>query len=380
MGTVGLGVVRTVVLTLHHPWGDESGGNLRTRALVGALAALGHDVTCIHPGPEGAPPDGVTDVGTGELPLGQRPGSEALRAVKRRYLPMPTGLGARDRKLGTALAGLAGADLLVVGEIGAVRYRRAADAARLWLDLPDLLSAAAGLHASGQSVLASRTALAQAKVLERGERLAAGGADVVTVAGWRDAQLLSRRLGRPVQWLPTPIAAVSGHVGEAPPRTAGFFGNFAHLPNRDAHEVLRHSWAPRLRDLGWDVVVAGHESAGLPASVHVDVLGPVPSPVDFYRRVGVTLAPLRLGGGMKVKVIESLLHGRPAVVTPHVLDGFPPELRHHLAVAAVERPDFGVLPSAVGREVTALLDAFSPARFVDTVGSSLEFVSRRASA
>ncbi|MGH9282220.1 MAG: hypothetical protein ACRD0S_04730, partial [Acidimicrobiales bacterium] len=98
--------MRAVVLTLHHPWRRSHGGSLRTRAIVGALVALGHDVACLHPGSEAAAPPGVTDVGTGTAPVGQQAWSGPLRALKRRYVPMPTSVGARDRNLRAALLGL----------------------------------------------------------------------------------------------------------------------------------------------------------------------------------------------------------------------------------------------------------------------------------
>lgn len=363
--------MRAVVLTLHQPWQRSHGGTLRTRAIVEALVALGHDVACVHPGPEGPAPEGVTDVGTGDVPLGQQPWSASLRAVKRRYVPMPTGLGSRDRRLSRALAGLGPVDLLVVGEMAGVRYRAAAGGARIWIDFPDVLSAAAALHASSQPAVARRTALAQAGVLERAERQAVGGADVVTAAGWGDARLLGSRARRRVAWLPTPVEVVP-RPASPPPRTAGFFANFAHLPNLDAYDVLGRTWAPRLRELGWEVVVAGHHSGDLPRCDHVARLGPVPSPAAFYDRVGLSLAPVRLGGGMKVKVVESLAHGRPVIAAPHVLDGFPPDLRRHIGVVDVDRPDFTALGTPVSPEVTAVLERFGRDRFVDSVGGALQ--------
>lgn len=359
------------MLTLHDPWAVESGGSQRARAIVAALQDLGHQVLCLHPGPVGGAPAGVTDLGTGRPPLGQQRWSSPLRAVKRRYVPMPTGLGGHDAAMVATLGAQAPVDLLVVGELAGARYHTAGSPTPLWLDFPDLLSAAARRHAPPGAGVPRYTALAQSHLLARSERSTAGRAAIVTAAGWGDAEALRSRAARPVRWLPNPVA---GQVLPPPGRsvpTAGFFGNFAHLPNRDGYDILCRSWAPRLRRLGWAVAVAGHGSDRLPPSPGVDRWGSMPTAADFYARVDLTLAPLRRGGGMKVKVVESLVHGRPAVIAPGVLDGVPPSLEEHLTVVDLDQPDFRSLPDAVPPAVAAALDDFRPERFVARVADAL---------
>jgi glycosyltransferase involved in cell wall biosynthesis len=55
-------------------------------------------------------------------------------------------------------------------------------------------------------------------------------------------------------------------------------------------------------------------------------LGPVDNPAEFYSLVDVVLAPLSLGGGMKVKIVEALLAGVPVVASAAAAEGIPNEV------------------------------------------------------
>jgi polysaccharide biosynthesis protein PslH len=51
------------------------------------------------------------------------------------------------------------------------------------------------------------------------------------------------------------------------------------------------------------------------------VTGVVPDLAPYYARAAVAVAPLRLGGGMRVKVVEALASGKPVVATPLAVSG-----------------------------------------------------------
>lgn len=53
----------------------------------------------------------------------------------------------------------------------------------------------------------------------------------------------------------------------------------------------------------------------------VNLLGLIPDLGPFYARAGIVISPLRFGSGLKIKLIEALANGRPAVVTPVTLQG-----------------------------------------------------------
>jgi hypothetical protein len=46
---------------------------------------------------------------------------------------------------------------------------------------------------------------------------------------------------------------------------------------------------------------------------------------EFYSQVGLALAPVRTGGGIKVKIVEALAFGRPVLATAFALEGFAEE-------------------------------------------------------
>jgi glycosyltransferase involved in cell wall biosynthesis len=114
-----------------------------------------------------------------------------------------------------------------------------------------------------------------------------------------------------------------------------FVGNFAHPPNVDAARWLVDDIMPRLRSrtTGARLQLVG---AGPPADVRalagpdVEVLGEVPSVAPFLEAAAVVLAPIRIGGGMRMKALHALASGKPLVTTFRGAEG--------LAVAGVEPP------------------------------------------
>lgn len=334
--------MRIVVLSLVDPWAQSDGGTLRTRALMGSLVDLGHDVVAMCPG-EGRPAQPVHVVRLPSAPLGGRRLPEGVRAFKRYLLPMPTAAGARSEAVLAGLRSVGPADLLLISQLSAAQYAAAVPTAGLWLDHSDLWSAFASRAALGHRGVGRITGLQQARRLADQEVRLSSAAAIVTAAGAGDAARLEQRLPRKVTWLPTPV-----DLAEPPAprptdrrRTAGFIGNFGFSPNVDAVQALLGSWGPQLRDRGWDIVVAGLRSEGLRLPSWVRCLGAVERPRDFYAEVDLALAPIRHGGGMKVKVVESLMHGRPVLASPFAMEGFPPELQ---AAVSIARVDLGPLP------------------------------------
>jgi glycosyltransferase involved in cell wall biosynthesis len=82
---------------------------------------------------------------------------------------------------------------------------------------------------------------------------------------------------------------------------------------------------PRIRRRVPDarLLVAGRgvEMLGLGDSPGVELLGPVPSAVEFVRSLSVLAFPLERGSGMKVKVLEAIACGVPVVTTPLGAEG-----------------------------------------------------------
>jgi glycosyltransferase involved in cell wall biosynthesis len=109
-------------------------------------------------------------------------------------------------------------------------------------------------------------------------------------------------------------------------RAVVFVGGFGHPPNVEAALRLGRAIFPAVRAR---VPAATLEIVGAdpPAEVRalagdgVTVTGRVPDAQPYLERAAVVAAPLRLGGGMRVKVLEALAAGKPLVATPRALAG-----------------------------------------------------------
>jgi glycosyltransferase involved in cell wall biosynthesis len=113
-------------------------------------------------------------------------------------------------------------------------------------------------------------------------------------------------------------------LGHAP--NVLFVGNFAHPPNVDAAERLVHEIFPRVREHYRDAtltVVGDRPAAQLRqlAPEYVEITGRVPDVGPYLDRAAVVAAPLRIGGGMRIKVLEALAAGKPVVASPLATEG-----------------------------------------------------------
>jgi glycosyltransferase involved in cell wall biosynthesis len=109
--------------------------------------------------------------------------------------------------------------------------------------------------------------------------------------------------------------------------TVLFAGTFTHLPNRDAalwlaNEIMpavraRHRGA-RLRLVGSAPPLEIRELAG----PQVDVIADVASMRPHLEAAAVVIAPVRNGGGMRMKVLEAMAMRKAIVTTPLGAEGF----------------------------------------------------------
>jgi glycosyltransferase involved in cell wall biosynthesis len=111
------------------------------------------------------------------------------------------------------------------------------------------------------------------------------------------------------------------------PDTLLFAGTFSHLPNRDAAEWLAREIMPlvlsRRPQARLRIVGAGPPPRILAlAGPSVEVVADVPSMRPYIEAAAVVLAPVRTGGGMRMKVLQALAAGKPTVTTPRGLEGF----------------------------------------------------------
>jgi polysaccharide biosynthesis protein PslH len=104
------------------------------------------------------------------------------------------------------------------------------------------------------------------------------------------------------------------------PYSMAFVGNFLHLPNVDGALWLVRSIMPQLRSQvpGVRLTIVGVEPPPCVrelAGENVVVTGTVPSTEPYLNEAAVVVAPLRIGGGMRVKVLQAMARGKAVVTT-----------------------------------------------------------------
>jgi glycosyltransferase involved in cell wall biosynthesis len=145
----------------------------------------------------------------------------------------------------------------------------------------------------------------------------------------RDAATIRDQLpqsGPPVLVNPFGIDLPPQVEADEDPDLAVFVGNYTHQPNVDAALFLGHEILPRLRERHPTVQLA---LAGIypPASVRelegagVRVLGRVDDVDALTRRAAIVFAPVRTGGGMRMKILHAMALGTAVVTTPLGIEG-----------------------------------------------------------
>ena len=111
------------------------------------------------------------------------------------------------------------------------------------------------------------------------------------------------------------------------PGTILFVGAFHHPPNRDAAiwlareilpAVLERAPGARLRVVGSAPPPEVRELAG----PRVEVVADAPSVRPHLEEAAVVMAPVRTGGGMRMKVLQAMAAGKAIVTTPRGTEGY----------------------------------------------------------
>jgi sugar transferase (PEP-CTERM/EpsH1 system associated) len=117
-----------------------------------------------------------------------------------------------------------------------------------------------------------------------------------------------------------------------------FTGTLAYRPNQEAVTYFVRNVLPRILANRPDVVftiVGGGASPELLrlASRNVSFTGRVPDIRPYLRRAAVVVVPLRIGSGVRLKVIEALAMGKPVVSTSLGCEGLQVRPDQHLLIA-----------------------------------------------
>ncbi|WP_448663701.1 glycosyltransferase [Sphingomonas sp. CJ20] len=176
-----------------------------------------------------------------------------------------------------------------------------------------------------------------------------------------------------VRILPWIAEPVDTGVLERPREGIAFLGSYDHQPNRDAVEFfLAECWPEiRARNPGVTFHIAGSGFDAMAQEIADDrvvIEGWVEDAAAFLAARAIMVAPLRIGAGMKGKVIDALRVGTPCVLSGIAAEG----MRLEDGVATIADT-----PADWVEQVTALLA--SEARRRDMAQRSLDFVERHFS-
>jgi glycosyltransferase involved in cell wall biosynthesis len=314
---------RTLFVT-HTPIVPVRSGSTRRRLnLIHALGALG-PVDVLHVGECGGADDTaaigepVADVLS--FPARRRSPSAPVKLAWLAHPTEPFEVLEWDRR-STADSPVAGRRYDVVWYCRALGFALAppVDAPVRIVDLDDLEDdkltqrlADGGLSGRAR-LITRRNALAWARC----QRRIATAVDAVTVCSDDDRA----RLGVPNGWVVPNGVPAPTHVERRPePCTVLLIGFFPYEPNTDAAEFFVRDVLPpiveRMPDVRVRLVGRPSDRVRALAGPRVEVVGEVPDMAAELARATITVAPVRLGSGTRVKIIEAFAAEVPVVATP----------------------------------------------------------------
>jgi len=175
---------------------------------------------------------------------------------------------------------------------------------------------------TASSELERRRMLRQYQVARRAEVEAWAAASLCAAITPEDAALMETTLpGLRVALAPDGVDHLCPPAKDREPVAPNeivFVGNFAYAPNVDAAQHLVGEVLPRIAERVPDVhltLVGNEPPDDLRDGPGCSVTGRVPDVRPYLDRAAVVACPLRVGGGIKVKVLEALRHGKATVTT-----------------------------------------------------------------
>jgi glycosyltransferase involved in cell wall biosynthesis len=161
-----------------------------------------------------------------------------------------------------------------------------------------------------------------------------------TVASDRERQLLSSTAPsfKAIEVVPNCInLADYGDVRETPqPHKLIFTGSFRYFANHDAMTWFLQEVYPRIQARAPDVwVTITGDNAGLPLppADNVALTGFVDDVRPLIASAWVSLVPIRVGGGTRLKILEAMALGTPVVATSKGAEGLDAKHGEHLLIA-----------------------------------------------
>ena len=336
--------MRALVLTVSPPYPPIGGGRLRAYHLVAGLLDAGHEVVLlVLPGdPDGVVPDrpGLTVL---SAPTLSRTGSRRFTAL---VSPYPENLWAcSPGVLDDVDASVLRADVVITLGIGAVRpalrlretgipmvFDEFAVEFRAERDVAAIAPTLAGRFRG--RIDSVKTRVFEVRALRR--------SDLVTAVSDDDARVLRGLAPHTTIEVHPSGADVAGidavdHRQNRRDRLI-LTGTLGYLPNVDAARYLGEEIVPRVRAQrpGVTAQLVGQVTDPVRAMIEADgvqVIGRVPDVVPYLAQADLFVAPLRVGGGTRLKILEAFAAGVPVVATSKAVEGLAVENDVHALIA-----------------------------------------------
>lgn len=174
------------------------------------------------------------------------------------------------------------------------------------------------------------------------ERAFCRAADGIVAVSEPDRRALSAIAPqRPIISVPNGIE-LSRYLPQPPPATDPpllvFTGKMDYRPNVDAMLWFGLKVLPRIRrEMPVRLLIAGmsphRRLEGLGALPYVELTGAVDDIVPYIHQAAIYLAPMRVGGGTRFKVLEAMACAKPMVCTSLGVEGIPVRDGEHLLIA-----------------------------------------------
>jgi polysaccharide biosynthesis protein PslH len=317
--------VRSVLVTKFLPMPDNSGGKQRSLAVLTRLAALGEVVLCAFD-------DGQADhaalarmgIDVRSVPWRRTPGRLAGGIVHTRSVSAARFFDAELAALVRRATDEAPTDVLQVEYATLAPYLAGARARLRVMDMHNIESSLAASYARNAPALKALPMWLEVAALRRLERRSLRTADVVTVVSERDRDRLPASTAE-VLVCPNGCSP-TGPLPPAPGPVVIFVALMQWGPNADAATWLaEHVWPlVRARQPDAELLLVGRSPGPRVqrlAAADITVTGTVADVRPYLAQARVAVAPLRSGGGTRLKVLEALDVGRPVVATPIGAEG-----------------------------------------------------------
>ncbi|MGQ0830649.1 MAG: glycosyltransferase family 4 protein [Microthrixaceae bacterium] len=309
--------MKILMITKFLPLPADSGGKQRSAAVLRRLAGIG-DVTICAFDDGRADHDELARLGV-RVCTAPRPGNlDALLGSLRHRSVSAGRFASRALRRQIIEAATPRPDCLVVAYGQLAPYAADVDAGHKVLDLHNVESALLRSYAASRTSPRSILARYESRAMGRLERLALGAFDTVSVVSDVDRTRLPEGVAR--------VLVCPNGCEPAPPLPMGedavvaFVGLFGWAPNAEAAVWFTERVWPLVRRQvsGARLLLVGRDPTDdvrALARPDVVVTGAVPEVEPYLASARVAVAPLRAGGGSRLKIIEALRAGRPVVAT-----------------------------------------------------------------